>query len=325
MPPIQQQPPGKEKNNAAVEATVAGSRRLRRRPVRRRDGRDGQDRLTEPHRQRLGPPGGRRGVSGHRPDARRRQPAQLLPLTRRPQAGLPARRWCWRPARDLRRTSTSSASRWAATCRSSRSAMRVPSLKVKADDVFVCCPEPRRRSHRPALVAQRQERAGARQRAIAAQAGRDRPAHARSTTSPALPRLCTTRLDDAAPLGPPGRSPAIPRRDRELTTSHAAFGYLCREFGLRSITVQGLTTEENPEPRLPQGGHRDAAEARCARRVSRGQRQPEGAGQHGPRDRGRASAGALHAGTLPAQEPDLRGDDATQHHDDRRMRCVASE
>ncbi len=40
----------------------------------------------------------------------------------------------------------------------------------------------------------------------------------------------------------------IPRRDRELTTSHAAFGYLCREFGLRSITVQGLSTEDTPNP-----------------------------------------------------------------------------
>jgi len=40
----------------------------------------------------------------------------------------------------------------------------------------------------------------------------------------------------------------IPRRDRELTTSHAAFGYLCREFGLRSITVQGLSTEDSPNP-----------------------------------------------------------------------------
>jgi zinc/manganese transport system substrate-binding protein len=33
-----------------------------------------------------------------------------------------------------------------------------------------------------------------------------------------------------------------------LTTSHAAFGYLCREFGLRSITVQGLSTEDSPNP-----------------------------------------------------------------------------
>lgn len=40
----------------------------------------------------------------------------------------------------------------------------------------------------------------------------------------------------------------IPRRDRELTTSHAAFGYLCREMGLRSITVLGLSTEDNPDP-----------------------------------------------------------------------------
>ena len=33
-----------------------------------------------------------------------------------------------------------------------------------------------------------------------------------------------------------------------MTTSHAAFGYLCREFGLRSITVQGLSTEYSPNP-----------------------------------------------------------------------------
>lgn len=40
----------------------------------------------------------------------------------------------------------------------------------------------------------------------------------------------------------------IPRRDRELATSHAAFGYLCTELGLRSITVQGLNMEDSPSP-----------------------------------------------------------------------------
>lgn len=61
---------------------------------------------------------------------------------------------------------------------------------------------------------------------------------------------CATYTDQLDALSEWARQQiaTIPRQDRELATSHAAFGYLCREFGLRAITVQGLTTEEQPTP-----------------------------------------------------------------------------
>lgn len=38
----------------------------------------------------------------------------------------------------------------------------------------------------------------------------------------------------------------IPRANRKLVTAHAAFGYFCKEFGFRSIPVQGLNREREP-------------------------------------------------------------------------------
>ena len=40
----------------------------------------------------------------------------------------------------------------------------------------------------------------------------------------------------------------IPRKKRFLTTAHAAFAYFCKDYGFKSIPVQGLTKEQNPAP-----------------------------------------------------------------------------
>lgn len=40
----------------------------------------------------------------------------------------------------------------------------------------------------------------------------------------------------------------IPRNHRVLATSHAAFGYFCKEFGFKSIPVQGLNKEQSATP-----------------------------------------------------------------------------
>jgi len=40
----------------------------------------------------------------------------------------------------------------------------------------------------------------------------------------------------------------IPASQRKLVTSHAAFGYFCRDFNFEMITVRGLTSEHNPSP-----------------------------------------------------------------------------
>ena len=40
----------------------------------------------------------------------------------------------------------------------------------------------------------------------------------------------------------------IPRSRRYLTTAHAAFGYFCRDYGFKSVPVQGLNKEQDPSP-----------------------------------------------------------------------------
>ena len=120
----------------------------------------------------------------------------------------------------------------------------VPSLRVEVDDVFICCPEHAQGSVDPhwwhsVKNARRAAQAIAKEfcRRDAANAGAyERRSDAYADTLDDLYKWARNEI---------GR---IPRRDRELTTSHAAFGYLCREFGLRSITVQGLTTEDHPAP-----------------------------------------------------------------------------
>lgn len=40
----------------------------------------------------------------------------------------------------------------------------------------------------------------------------------------------------------------IPKGDRKLVTSHAAFGYFCVEYGFKAIPVKGLSDQEKPTP-----------------------------------------------------------------------------
>ena len=41
----------------------------------------------------------------------------------------------------------------------------------------------------------------------------------------------------------------VPRNKRYLATSHAAFGYFCKEYGYKSIPIQGLNNEQVPGPK----------------------------------------------------------------------------
>lgn len=41
---------------------------------------------------------------------------------------------------------------------------------------------------------------------------------------------------------------SIPRNRRHLATAHAAFGYFCKEYGFKSIPVQGLNKEQSATP-----------------------------------------------------------------------------
>ena len=49
--------------------------------------------------------------------------------------------------------------------------------------------------------------------------------------------------------GPESRSPASPAQTASWSPPTPAFGYLCKEFGLKAIPVQGLNRERDPSPR----------------------------------------------------------------------------
>jgi zinc/manganese transport system substrate-binding protein len=120
----------------------------------------------------------------------------------------------------------------------------VPSLRVEADEVFICCPAHASGAIDPHWwhsIKNTRRAAGA----LADELSRLRPESAayfqqRFTSYAAtLDELYAWAKKEIA---------RIPRADRELTTAHAAFGYLCREMGLRSITVLGLTTVHDADP-----------------------------------------------------------------------------
>jgi zinc/manganese transport system substrate-binding protein len=120
----------------------------------------------------------------------------------------------------------------------------VPSLRVEADEVFICCPAHAKGAIDPHWwhSIRNARRATS---ALADEFARLRPEqksffHARNRAyAGELDALYTWAKKQIA---------SIPRADRELTTAHAAFGYMCRELGLRSITVLGLTSEHDAEP-----------------------------------------------------------------------------
>lgn len=120
----------------------------------------------------------------------------------------------------------------------------IPSLRIDADEVFICCPAHARGAIDPhwwnSVKSTRRAALG-----LARKLGEMNPERADAFNE--RYRDYAGRLD-ALYRWARKKIAGIPRRDRELTTSHAAFGYLCREFGLRSINVQGLSTEDSPQP-----------------------------------------------------------------------------
>lgn len=120
----------------------------------------------------------------------------------------------------------------------------VPSLRVTVGEIFICCPDHATGSIDPHWwhSVKNSKRAA---KGIARKFAEIDPGNAKSYD--ARYRAYAEKLD-ALYKWARAEIARIPRRDRELTTAHAAFGYLCREFGLRSIAVQGLSTEDNPNP-----------------------------------------------------------------------------
>jgi zinc/manganese transport system substrate-binding protein len=120
----------------------------------------------------------------------------------------------------------------------------VPSLRVTVGEVFICCP-----AHATGAIDPHWwHSVKSAKRAAKGIANKFAEIDAENAEAyGARYRVYAEKLDGLYRWGRKEIA-RIPRRDRELTTSHAAFGYLCREFGLRSITVQGLSTEDSPNP-----------------------------------------------------------------------------
>jgi zinc/manganese transport system substrate-binding protein len=120
----------------------------------------------------------------------------------------------------------------------------VPSLNLETCETFVCCPSHaigRIDPHWWHSVRNAKRAAGAiTERLVAID-----PAHADAYRARSV--AYAKELDELHAWARK-RIARIPRSDRELATAHAAYGYFCREFGMRAITVQGLSSEEEPDP-----------------------------------------------------------------------------
>ncbi len=174
----------------------------------------------------------------------------------------------------------------------------VPSLRVTAGEIFICCPAHARGVIDPHWWHSVKNT----KRAAKGIAGRFAEIDAENAKAyDARYRAYAGKLDRLYRWAKTeiGR---IPRRDRELTTSHAAFGYLCREFGLRSITVQGLSTEESTSPAYLKDVVRTLKDENVRAVFPEETANPKVIGSM-VRETGVRVAGGLYADTLPPDAP----------------------
>jgi len=174
----------------------------------------------------------------------------------------------------------------------------VPSLRVDVDEVFICCPEHARGAIDPHWwhSVKNARRAA---NAIAERLSELDPEHASAYAARNKKYAGQLDLLHGWARKEIGR---IPRRDRELATSHAAFGYLCRECGLRAVTVQGLSTEDNPAPGYLKDVIRTLKDHKVKAVFPEDSANPKVMASM-VRETGVAVGGELYAGTLPKDEP----------------------
>ncbi|MFP6903944.1 MAG: metal ABC transporter substrate-binding protein [Verrucomicrobiota bacterium] len=124
---------------------------------------------------------------------------------------------------------------------------RIPSLLVDAkDEMFLCCPKHAQGSLDPHWwhSIKGMQRAA---RIVAAVFSEVDPVHKAAYTDQA--RAYIRELDALASWAKKEIA-RVPRSDRELSTSHLAFAYFCREFGFKAVPVLGLNKEQDPSPSL---------------------------------------------------------------------------
>jgi zinc/manganese transport system substrate-binding protein len=98
----------------------------------------------------------------------------------------------------------------------------------------------------------------------------------------------------------------IPRGDRELATSHNAFGYLCRDYGLRAIAIQGLSPDIDPDPDYLKEVIQVLKENQVRAVFTEDSVNPKVMASM-VRETGVRVGGSLFAGTLPTSDPTIEG------------------
>lgn len=116
----------------------------------------------------------------------------------------------------------------------------VPSLKISADDsLFLCCPEHAKGGIDPHWWqgADNMRRAA---KVVADALSAADPGNSgtyAANSAAAQQRIAGVKAEAQRMLA------QIPRGDRKLVTSHAAFGYFCKDYGFKTIPVLGLSAE----------------------------------------------------------------------------------
>ncbi|MFT7512976.1 MAG: zinc/manganese transport system substrate-binding protein [Candidatus Omnitrophota bacterium] len=122
---------------------------------------------------------------------------------------------------------------------------RIPSLLIDTkNDLFLCCPKHAEGSLDPHWwhsVSGMQRAA----RILGDLFGTQDPAN--KAAYKAQSRAYSEQLDTLTSWAKKEIA-QIPRADRELSTSHLAFGYFCKEFGFKAVPVLGLNKEQDPSP-----------------------------------------------------------------------------
>ncbi|HUF64117.1 MAG TPA: metal ABC transporter substrate-binding protein [Verrucomicrobiales bacterium] len=123
----------------------------------------------------------------------------------------------------------------------------IPSLKVTPGDaVFLCCPEHMAGGidphwwHSPSNMA----------RAAGVVAKAFTEADPPNAAAYKANGVAAAKRIQALKAWAKEQISVIPRSKRKLVTSHAAFGYFCREFGFQFIPVMGLAQEEDYSPKF---------------------------------------------------------------------------
>lgn len=124
----------------------------------------------------------------------------------------------------------------------------IPSIQIKEGQLFVCCPVHAHGAIDPHWwhSIKNMQRAA---KDLAEQFGKLEPA--KRDAYRARAEAYAKRLDQLRVWAKTEIS-QLPRSSRTLATAHAAWGYFCKEFGFRSVPLQGLNNERNASPKYLQ-------------------------------------------------------------------------